>query len=120
MHELGIADSILDAVRQEAESHSGLHVRAVGLRLGRFAGVDPDALRFCFESLLEDSGLEPLALELELIPRRHRCPACELEFEVNDYDFICPRCGAWSSDCVAGLEMEIDYMELEELCRASR
>ena len=104
MHELGIADSILDAVRQEAEAHPGMHVRLVGLRLGEFAGVDPDALSFCFKALVQGSDL---------------APECGREFVVKDYEFICPICDTWSSDCVAGLEMEIAFMELEEPCSTS-
>jgi hydrogenase nickel incorporation protein HypA/HybF len=65
MHEMGIANSVLDAVRQESELRHGARVSKVGVRIGEFAAVDPESLRFCFEALVSGTDLEPLALELE-------------------------------------------------------
>ena len=64
MHELGIAGSVLDAVRNRAAAE---HARAVkvGVRIGPFAGVDRDSLCFCFDAMVKGSEFEPLALEVE-------------------------------------------------------
>ena len=51
MHEMSIATSVLEAVEAEAEKHAGAKVTKIGLRIGEWSGVDPDALRFCFEAL---------------------------------------------------------------------
>lgn len=47
--------------------------RAVGLRIGEPAGVDPESLRFGFEALVKDSDLQPLELEVECVARSQRC-----------------------------------------------
>ncbi len=65
MHELGIAESILDAVRKEAVVNSPARPVKVGVRVGALAGIDPDSLSFCFEVLVKGSDLEPLALAIE-------------------------------------------------------
>ena len=65
MHEVGIAASILDAVRTEAARHAPARAVKVGVRIGQMAGVDRDALAFSFEVLLPESGLAPLELALE-------------------------------------------------------
>jgi hydrogenase nickel incorporation protein HypA/HybF len=65
MHELGIAASILDAVRQETATHRPARAAKVGVRIGEFAGIDPASLAFCFEALVKGSGLEPLELAIE-------------------------------------------------------
>jgi hydrogenase nickel incorporation protein HypA/HybF len=65
MHEVGIAESILEAVRTEAGLHRPARPVKVGVRIGALAGIDPDSLSFCFEALVKDSDLEPLALAIE-------------------------------------------------------
>lgn len=116
MHELSIASSVLEAVKAEVARHPGARVLAVGLRLGEWAGVDRDALSFCFESLVKDTEFEPLRLEIDPSPRRQRCPRCTRTFTVVDYDIICPDCGEPQTDCIGGDELELAYLEVEEPC----
>lgn len=65
MHEMGIACSVLEAVQQEVRRYPGRRPVKVGLRIGEFAGVDPDSLQFCFEAITKADGLAPLVLEFE-------------------------------------------------------
>ena len=65
MHEIGIAASILDAVRSELAQRPGSRARIVGLRIGELAGVDPESLRFGFDALVQDSELAPLQMDVE-------------------------------------------------------
>ena len=114
MHELGIAASILDSVQAEAGRHPGSHISKVGIRLGELSGVDADALRFGFECLVKDTEFEPLALEIDAVPRMQRCPQCGLEFRMTDYDPHCRSCGESMTQCVSGEQLDIAYMEVEE------
>jgi|SRR5215469_6137225 len=114
MHELSIAQSMLEAVEAEAVRHLGAKPSKVGLKIGELAAVDPDALRFGFEILVRDTALEGLQLEIEFCPRRHRCLDCGTEFSVKDFDFRCPACRSTRNDCVSGDQLEIAYLELEE------
>jgi hydrogenase nickel incorporation protein HypA/HybF len=65
MHELGIAASVLDAVRTEVGMRPGYRAIVVALRVGALAGLDPESLRFGFEAMVKDSDLDPLRLEVE-------------------------------------------------------
>ena len=114
MHELSIASSILETVRAEKERRPGARVLKVGVRVGELAGVDPDALSFCFESLVAGTDLAPLALEIEPRPRRHRCRCCSNTFQVVDYGVSCPACGARETQLISGDELELAYLEVEE------
>lgn len=114
MHELSIATAILDAVRQETEKRPGARVSKVGVRIGELAGVDPEALDFGFSALVKGSDLEPLALAIEALPRRHRCRQCAKIFAVSDARLACPACGSAESVMISGDEMELAYMEVEE------
>lgn len=113
MHELGIANAILEAAEAEASLHPDDRLLAIGVRIGDVAGLDPDALSFCFDALVKDTTLDPLRLEIERMPRRHRCLQCGREFTVVDYQIACPDCGDLRTECFAGFEMDITYLELE-------
>ena len=113
MHELGIAQSVLEAAQAEAARRHSKPVK-VGLRIGELSAIDPDALRFSFEALTRDTDLQGLELQIEFCSRRHLCLDCGAEFEVKDFIFDCPRCGVNRNECVGGEELQLAYVELEE------
>jgi len=88
MHEMGIASSVLEAVGKELRRYPGERASKVGLRIGEFAGIDCESLRFCFEALVKNTDYEPLEVDLQW---------CRAE------------------DGGRGDELEIAYMELEEV-----
>lgn len=142
MHELSIAESILDAVREEAQKRPGAHIAKVAVRVGVLSGVEPEALSFGFDCLVRGTDLEPLALVIESVPRRQRCPACNLTFQVGDdknmaegshpetppssgfgfgfrtsdsgLSLACPRCANAETTLAGGEELDIAYLEVEE------
>ena len=114
MHELSIASAILDAVRVEAEKRPGARVTKVGVRIGELAGVDPESLSFGFEALVKGTELEPLALEIESRPWRHRCRRCATTFAVTDGSLACPSCGAKETVFISGDELELAFLEMTE------
>lgn len=114
MHEMSIAHSLLDSVRTEALRFPEQHIEKVGVRIGALAGVEPDALRFCFEVLVKDSDLEPLELEIQYLSRRHECMVCGESFDAAYEDTACPRCAAADSIFISGDELEIAYLEIED------
>jgi hydrogenase nickel incorporation protein HypA/HybF len=118
MHEFGIANSIIDAVSAEvARIDNGARVVKVAVKIGDLSGVDAEALRFSFNAIVADTDLAPLELEIERLPHRRRCGDCSNEFEVDTtvFDAACPICGNVYTEFLAGAELDIDYLELEEL-----
>jgi hydrogenase nickel incorporation protein HypA/HybF len=114
MHEMGIANSVLEAVRTEMGLHPGTYPCKVGVRIGEMAAIDQDALRFCFEAMILDTDLKSLELGIEVCPRRHRCLTCGRDFIVRDYDSRCPKCAGLETTCISGDELELAYLEVEE------
>ena len=114
MHEMSIANSIIETVQKELSQHPLAQAERVGVRIGQLAAVDASALQFCFEVLVRNTDLESLQLEIEIVPRRHRCTHCAGEFEVRDYDFRCPSCKNFAPDCIGGDELELAFLEVEE------
>lgn len=111
---MGIANSVLEAVRTEMGRHPGNYPCKVGVRIGEMSAIDQDALRFCFEATILETDLASLELEIEFCPRRHRCEVCGREFIVIDYDSRCPQCASLETTCISGDELELAYLEVEE------
>ena len=112
MHEAGIMQSALDAIRNQAEKHAATRVSRIVLRIGTLAGVDHDALRFAYEALAPGSIANGATLEIEPVPARARCATCGTEFGVErGFIFQCPRCGEYSGDIRAGRELGIARLE---------
>ena len=114
MHELSIANSILETVRKERARLNGARITKVGVRIGELAGVDPEALSFGFEVLVKGTDFEPLALAIEFVSRRHECSHCQRVFAVVDYQLDCPACGSKETRCIGGDELELAFLEVEE------
>ena len=114
MHELSIASSILETVRAELSSKPGVRPTVIALRIGALSGVDAESLRFGFDALVRDSDYDPLRLDIELVPRRHKCVDCGCEYDVADADSLCTNCQSPVAICIAGEELDIAYVEVEE------
>ncbi len=113
MHELSIADNIINAVKDSAHSRGMLTVSKIGVRIGSLSSVDPDALTFGFDVLKRDQGRGDCELAIEFVKTTARCTKCAGEFEVKDFVFVCPQCGSSQCDLVSGQELEISYYEGE-------
>ncbi|HLH06105.1 MAG TPA: hydrogenase maturation nickel metallochaperone HypA [Terriglobales bacterium] len=114
MHELSIAESILDAVERQAADHPDARFHKIGLRIGELSGIDADALNFSWHAVTQDTSYQQTALEIEFCPRRHRCEQCGQQFTVHDYRTDCPRCRDTNTTCIGGEELDIAYLEVEE------
>jgi hydrogenase nickel incorporation protein HypA/HybF len=114
VHELSIASAILDRAKAVSEQNGNARVIKVALRIGEISGVEPDALRFGFEVLCRDTPMQDTALHIDLSRRRQRCRACDAEFEPESLLTTCPRCGGGDSVCIAGQELDVMFIELED------
>jgi len=113
MHEMSIISAVLDTAREEERQHPDSRVTKIGLRIGEWAGVDCDSLRFCFDALVA-TDTKPPVLDIQFLPRQNRCEKCNEVFELKDFDIACPVCGASPTTPVSGDELEVAYLELEE------
>ena len=114
MHELAIAESIVDIViKAKVDQHLD-GIRAVGVRIGALTDVVPEALEFGFEAIIKDTDLEGCDLKIERIPPRGDCLTCERQIEVEDFIFICPHCGSRDLNITQGQELEIAFIEVDD------
>ncbi len=116
MHEIGIAASILETVEAEASRRPDSQIVAVGLRIGELSNIDKDALMFAFDALTRNTPWDKLKFEIDWRVRRQKCLTCAEEYSVENYQLDCPKCGGNATTCISGTELDIAYLEVEELC----
>jgi len=120
MHELSIASAVLNTALRHAEERP---VTVVSMRVGRLRQVVPDSLQFYFEIVARDTVCEGARLELREIEARLRCADCAQEWEPAIPAFRCPRCESAAVEVIAGEELEVEYIEVDEqepACTAPR
>lgn len=108
MHELAITESIVEGVLQHVPEQ---RISKVVLDIGRLCGVEPDAIRFCFEVAARGTRLEGAAVEIRSLPVLGRCRACGKDFEPPDALPLC-ECGSAEVDVLGGLELRIRSVEV--------
>ena len=119
MHEIGIANAILETVEAECAKNGGGQPCRVGVRIGEMSSVNPDALRFAFEIATRGTPRANLKLEIEICPLRYRCLECGATFAVSDFVVECPQCRSAKTECAGGDELQLAYLEVEnEACEA--
>ncbi len=108
MHELSIANGIVEICAERAE---GARVVRVRLEIGRLAAVLPDAVRFCFDVCARNTVVEGAALEIVETPGRALCRDCGREVPLAQLVGRCA-CGSANLRVIAGEELKIKEMEL--------
>jgi hydrogenase nickel incorporation protein HypA/HybF len=111
MHELSIAQAVVDIVERHA---AGRAVSRVELRVGHLRQVVPSALEFAFMLLADGTALQGAELVIEEIPARGRCRACARVSTMTAFPLQCSSCGGLDLELLAGEELLVDSLELEQ------
>jgi hydrogenase nickel incorporation protein HypA/HybF len=111
MHELSIADAIVAVASQHAD---GRRVARVEVKVGRLRQVVSSALAFAFDLVAEGTPVEGAELEIDEVPVRVACRECAAESRATEFPLACASCGSLHVDVVAGEELFVDALELED------
>ena len=114
MHEVAIAQEIIEIVKGYLPKTNNVSVKSIKVDLGDFSNIMPDALKFGFEVLIQDSELKGALLELNHIPLKIRCNSCGTESELEEPFFYCPKCSSGSVVIITGTEMRVVEIELND------
>ena len=112
MHELSIAEAIVDVVERHAQ---GRAVARVDVRVGHLRQVVPEALSFAFTVLTSGTALEGAELRIAHVPAAGRCRACGQDGTFADIPLICAHCESLDIELTAGEELDVEALEVEAL-----
>ena len=112
MHEMSLCEGMRTVIEQHAQQHAVQAVKRVRVEIGRFAGVEKDALSFAFDVVMRGSVAEGADLVMLDLPGRAMCYDCVKEVEINERLDPCPDCGGGKLMPMGGDEMRIKDLEV--------
>ncbi len=113
MHELSVAESILDILTENARSSGYQRVKLVRLEIGALACIEPEALRFCFDAVMKDSLADGATLEIARTLGQGWCTPCCRSVVIEALYDACPLCGNPNVKVTAGTAMRVKEVEVE-------
>jgi len=113
MHEISLVRNIFSTLEAEFPGRLG-DVRNIYLTVGLLSNVQPILMQNAFDAVLQDEpGYAKAILNVEVLPIKVLCAQCHTTSEVQQYKFICSRCGSPCSNVIQGEELLITKVEFE-------
>lgn len=113
MHEMTIVAGILDIAENEARGARARVINSVEVEVGRLAGIEIDALEFCFEVARKGTLAAEADLVIHDIPGRGWCPDCDREVAVDHFMAVCPECDQAMVDIRQGRELRVRAINVD-------
>lgn len=112
MHELTLCRNMVEIIEQEAVLQAFRRVDTVRMEIGVLSCVEPEALRFCFDTTTRGTVAEGARLEIVVVPAEARCRDCGAEGAVERWGDACRSCGGHRLDLRGGDRTRIKEMEV--------
>jgi hydrogenase nickel incorporation protein HypA/HybF len=113
VHELAVAEGLVRQVLAVArEKAPGRRLTGLEVELGELSAVVPEFLRSAFALAAEGTALEGAALSIRRVAPEFACRACAARFAPGGT--ACPRCGGADLELVAGRELLLVGIEVED------
>jgi hydrogenase nickel incorporation protein HypA/HybF len=113
MHETAMAQSLVDAIAQEARNRRARPIRAK-MSCGELSAVNDEVLSFAFEAVARGTPCEGMRLQIEHKPLQARCKVCDGIFAVNLSRARCPGCDAADFTLLPDAPVLLEEIEFEE------
>lgn len=114
MHEMALAEGVLQLIEDAAQRENFVRVKTVWLEIGQLSSVEPEALAFCFDAVTRDSIAEGSRLEFVVTPGSGWCLQCSATVPMTELYTACPQCGGCQLQVTGGTEMRVKELEVEE------
>lgn len=113
MHEMSLAEGVLQIMEDQARAQNFARVKTVWLEIGELSHVDPEAIRFCFDAVTRNSVADGAALEIVRTPGRAWCHDCTKTIEISAVGNPCPTCGGYKLQVTEGDDMRVRELEVD-------
>jgi hydrogenase nickel incorporation protein HypA/HybF len=112
MHEMALAEGVLQLIEDAAREQDFARVSAVWLEIGQLSGVEVEAMKFCFDAVTRDSIAAGATLEIIAVPGTGWCMACARTVPMAEVFGACPQCGGHQMQVTGGTEMRVKELEV--------
>lgn len=112
MHELSLAEALVEMIEEASRNEGFNRVCRVSLDVGRLSGVEPDALRFGFEVAARHTCAEGAELLILVSPGEACCPDCQSLVSIDTFHDECPACGGHGLSITGGQQFQLKELEV--------
>jgi hydrogenase nickel incorporation protein HypA/HybF len=113
MHELTLANSLVELASDYAQRNAALRVSSITIRLGVLCGISR-SLYFCFEPASRGTRCEGASLTIIESPLSVFCANCnEAKTPRALFNLRCPDCGRRTPKVLTGREMDLVSIEIK-------
>jgi hydrogenase nickel incorporation protein HypA/HybF len=113
MHEMSLADGVLQVIEDSARINGFTRVKTVWLEVGALAGVEVEAMRFCFDTVMKNTLAEGSRLEIIETGGQGWCAGCGETVSIQQRYDPCPSCGGYQVTATGGMELKVRELEVE-------
>jgi len=113
MHELSIAISIIELAEEEAKKANAISISKIEVEIGTMAGVEIDALQFCWDSAIEGTMAGSAELIIHSIPGEAHCLECGKDFPIEHFFAECPNCKSFRYQVTKGKELRVSSLMVD-------
>lgn len=115
MHELSIAQKIIETAEAELNKQKASNIKKIYISVGILSGVSTEALDYSFATLIKTTPHHNCKLITVETPLKIKCKNCDeiTTFETQaELELKCKSCGQSSSNIICGKELKIDKIEI--------
>jgi hydrogenase nickel incorporation protein HypA/HybF len=112
MHEMSLAEGVLQVMEDASRQQMFSKVTTVWLEIGQLSGVEPEAMRFCFDAVVSGSLAQGARLEIIALPGSGWCMACAKTQPMAEVFGECPECGGYQMQVSGGTELRVKELEV--------
>ena len=113
MHEMMVAESLLEAISAEAEKQNNAKPVNARISCGTLNAINDEVLCFAFEAIIKGTLCEGMKLEIEHKPMQGRCKKCDENFNVDLSCLICPKCSGEDFELLPDAPLLLEEIELQ-------
>lgn len=113
MHEMSIAESIVEIAKEYAGKENAKKVTELELSIGTLAGIEFESLEFALDVCKNGTILENAKININKIKAKARCLDCNSEFEVEQVFDACPSCRGYTTMLLCGKEMQVKSLVVD-------
>ncbi|MCC7551544.1 MAG: hydrogenase maturation nickel metallochaperone HypA [Methanobacterium sp.] len=121
MHELSMAEAIVETVLDVAKKNDAQEIVEVTIEVGELTMLNPEQVRFLLGVLAEDTLLEDAEIIIEEVPVEIKCRNCEFTGLANtdgsDHYLaivLCPKCDERNVEILKGRECNVKTIKIEK------
>lgn len=113
MHEMSLAEGVLQIIEDAARQQGFARVRTVWLEVGELACVERESLCFSFAQAAKQSIADNARLEIIEIKGQGWCAHCAQEVSLPALYEPCPQCGNFPVTVTDGDQLRVRELEVE-------